>query len=277
MDVPKSVLDEKNLARLEAVKNKKVLAVVEEYVTICKPSKVTVLTGTKDDIDYVRDLAMKNGEEKPLKTKGHTIHFDSSKDQGRDTKNTRILLPKGKFLGRHINTFDRDGGLKEVLGLLDGMMKGKEMLVGFYCLGPLDSEFSICALQLTDSAYVIHSENIMYRQGYEQFRKLRGSPNFFYFVHSAGELENNVTKNVDKRRIYMDLEEERVFTINNQYAGNSMGLKKLALRLAISKAAQEDWLCEHMFIMGVHPPGKTRTTYFMGAFPSACGKTSTAM
>ncbi|HBG17044.1 MAG TPA: phosphoenolpyruvate carboxykinase, partial [Firmicutes bacterium] len=68
----------------------------------------------------------------------------------------------------------------------------------------------------------------------------------------------------------------RVYTVNNQYAGNSVGLKKLAFRLAIQKAQNEDWLAEHMFLMGVR--GKpSRTTYFTGAFPSACGKTSTAM
>jgi phosphoenolpyruvate carboxykinase (GTP) len=49
------------------------------------------------------------------------------------------------------------------------------------------------------------------------------------------------------------------------------------MRLAIARAHREgDWLCEHMFIMGVHGP-KDRVTYFSGAFPSACGKTSTAM
>jgi phosphoenolpyruvate carboxykinase (GTP) len=95
-------------------------------------------------------------------------------------------------------------------------------------------------------------------------------------VHSAGELENGVTKNVDKRRIYVDLEGGRVFSINNQYAGNSVGLKKLAFRLAIARAHREGWLAEHMFLMGVHgKPG--RVTYFSGAYPSACGKTSTAM
>ena len=55
-----------------------------------------------------------------------------------------------------------------------------------------------------------------------------------------------------------------------------MGLKKLALRLAIQKASREGWLAEHMFVMGVHGP-KNRVTYFTGAFPSACGKTSTSM
>jgi phosphoenolpyruvate carboxykinase (GTP) len=75
----------------------------------------------------------------------------------------------------------------------------------------------------------------------------------------------------------MDIQANRVFTVNNQYAGNSVGLKKLALRLAINKANNEDWLSEHMFILGARPEGKNRTTYFTGAYPSACGKTSTAM
>lgn len=277
MAIDKSILDANNLAKLEALKNPKVMKVVEEYVALCKPAKVTVLTDSKEDEEYVRKLSIDRGEEKPLKASGHTIHFDGPKDQGRDTKNTRIMLPKGKVIGKHINTIDKEEGLKEVLGLLDGAMKGREMLVKFYCLGPNNSEFSIPALQLTDSCYVIHSEQMLYRSGYEDFKRLSGSPKFFYFIHSSGELENGVTKSIDKRRIYMDLEDERVFTINNQYAGNSVGLKKLALRLAISKAAKEDWLCEHMFIMGVHPKDKKRVTYFTGAYPSACGKTSTAM
>jgi len=67
-----------------------------------------------------------------------------------------------------------------------------------------------------------------------------------------------------------------VYAVNTQYAGNTVGLKKLALRLAIRKASREGWLSEHMFLMGAHGPGD-RTTYFLGAFPSMCGKTSTAM
>ncbi len=278
MDTDNGILDDTNLDKLKALNNPKVMKVVEEYVKLCRPAKVTVITDSQEDIDYIRQLAIDNGEEKPLKMEGHTIHYDGYYDQARDKKNTRILLPEGKFIGEHLNTVDRDEGLKEVLGFMDGVMEGKEMLVRFFSLGPKDSMFSIPALQLTDSSYVAHSEDLLYRTGYEQFKGLKGSSDFFYFVHSAGELdEKGNTKNVDKRRIYIDLEEERVFTVNNQYAGNSLGLKKLALRLAISKAAKEDWLCEHMFVMGVHPPGKERVTYFTGAFPSACGKTSTAM
>ncbi|MFW9783455.1 MAG: phosphoenolpyruvate carboxykinase domain-containing protein, partial [Candidatus Heimdallarchaeota archaeon] len=100
-----------------------------------------------------------------------------------------------------------------------------------------------------------------------------------YFIHSSGELTGvpPVTKNLDKRRIYIDLQEGCVLSVNNQYAGNSLGLKKLALRLAIYKSNNEDWLAEHYFILGIHPKGKDRISYFCGAYPSACGKTSTAM
>ena len=158
-------------------------------------------------------------------------------------------------------------------------MEDHECLVRFFCLGPKNSKFSILALQLTDSFYVAHSEDLLYRAGYEEFKELKGSNDFFYFIHSAGELTGDppVTKNLDKRRVYIDLQEGRVLSVNNQYAGNSLGLKKLALRLAIYKSNNEDWLAEHYFILGVHPKGKNRITYFCGAFPSACGKTSTAM
>lgn len=278
MGLEEMVLDETNRKKLKELNNPHVFQVVEEYIKHCQPSKVRVLTGSNEDISYIRGLALKNGEEAKLNMDGHTIHFDGINDQGRDTKNTRILVPKGVKLSDFINQLDRETGLKEVLGLLEGSMKGREMLVGFFCLGPLNSRFSIPALQITDSAYVVHSETILYRQGYEEFKRMDGSDKFFYFVHSSGELdERNNTKNLDKRRIYMDLEGNRVFTINNQYAGNSVGLKKLALRLGINKASKEDWLCEHMFVMGAHPQGKDRVTYFTGAYPSACGKTSTAM
>ena len=278
MAIDKSILSEENLRKLKALKNKHVIEIVEKYIKLCKPSKVTVLTDSKADIDYVRKLAIKNKEERPLKMKGHTIHYDNYYDQARDRKHTWVLLPKGKKLSKHIKTIDYDEGMGEATKLMDGIMKGKEMFIGFYCLGPKKSGFAIPAFQMSDSATVIHQQNILYRAGYEEFKGLNGSRAFFHVIHSAGELnEDMTTKNIDKRRVYIDLENERVISLNNQYGGSSIGLKKLSLRLSISRANKEDWLCEHMFIMGVRPKGKKRVTYFTGAFPSWCGKTSTAM
>ena len=278
MNIDPQVLSKENLEKLNYLDNPKVLSIVEEFTHILKPSKVTVITDSQEDIDYIRELAIVSGEEKKLAMEGHTIHYDGYYDQARDKENTSVLVTPDMKMSKVIKTKSREEGIKEVLEIMDGAMKGKEALVRFFCLGPLGSKFSICALQMTDSSYVAHSEDILYRSGYEEFKKLNGSEDFFYLVHSAGELdERGNTKNVDKRRIYMDLAEDRVLTVNNQYAGNSLGLKKLALRLAIYRANEEDWLTEHMFIMGLKPEGKNRISYFTGAFPSACGKTSTAM
>lgn len=270
------VLNDENRKKLEALNNEHVVEVVEKAIERCKPERVSVITDKPEDIEYVRQLAIKNGEEKELDMEGHTIHFDGFHDQARDKEHTKYLLTGDENFELDINSIDRDEGLEEVLSFLEGSMEGKEMLVRFFSLGPNKSMFSLPALQITDSSYVAHSEDILYRQGYEDFKRLNGSDEFFYFLHSAGRLENGVSADIDKRRIYIDLKEERVFSVNNQYAGNSLGLKKLAFRLAIKKASQEDWLAEHMFVSGVHGPND-RVTYFTGAFPSACGKTSTAM
>ncbi len=272
-----SILNKSNYEKLRAVNNQKVIQIVEFYINLCKPNKVTVITDSDEDISYIKNLSLMLGEESTLATKGHTVHYDGYNDQARDKVNTRVLLPKEKQLSKNINSIDRDEGLKEINEILTGIMTGKEMIIRFFCLGPTNSKFSIRALQITDSAYVSHSEDILYRTGYQEFVDAGGSEDFFHLIHSAGELDGTVSKNIDKRRVYIDLEENRVLTVNNQYAGNSLGLKKLCLRLAINKAISEDWLTEHMFISGIKSMDNLRKTYFLGAFPSACGKTSTAM
>ena len=265
-------------AKLEALENPKVMQVIQDAVNLMRPAKVVVFDDSAEDVAKVRQMALERNEEKPLAMEGHTVHFDGFYDQARDKANTAVLLPAGEKLSRGLNVRERESALKEVMGFMDGIMEGKEMIVRFFCLGPTNSRFSISALQITDSYYVAHSEDILYRQGYEQFKRLEDKNNFFYFLHSAGELdENNTTVNVDKRRIYIDPQENRVYSVNNQYAGNSLACKKLALRLAINKSNHEDWLTEHMFISAFYPLDGSRKTYFSGAYPSGCGKTSTAM
>ena len=270
-------LGKENYGKLEALKNARLMEFASKYVELFNPDSVFVRTDSKEDAAYIRKRAIELGEEKELTIKGHTIHFDGYFDQARDKENTKYLLRPDEVLGSDIKSVDREEGLEEIYNLFKNSMKGKEMYICFYCLGPTGSDFSISAVQITDSCYVAHSEDILYRSGYEQFKKLNGSGNFFRAVHSAGELQGAVSKNVDKRRVYIDLENEMVFSVNTQYAGNTVGLKKLSMRLAIRRASEEGWLTEHMFIMGVYGPDKKRITYFTGSFPSACGKTATAM
>jgi phosphoenolpyruvate carboxykinase (GTP) len=198
-------------------------------------------------------------------------------DQGRDREVTRYLVPEGETLSKALNQIGREQGLAEVRALLKDAMRGRAMLVRFLTLGPNNSDFSIPCVECTDSWYVSHSLNLLYRPGYEEFRRLGAKGDFFATLHSSGQVdERMVSVEADKKRIYIDHSTDTVYSVNTQYAGNTVGLKKLALRLTIRKADREGWLAEHMFLSGVKGPGG-RKTYLAGAFPSACGKTSTAM
>lgn len=267
--------------KLTALKNPKVMEFIGSFIDHCEPESVYVCDDSEADMQYVRDQALALGEEEKLSHPKQTIHWDGYGDQARDKANTKYLVYKENLESmKSLNSVEYEKGLNEIMEISKGIMKGKAAVVLFFSEGPTESPFTIPCVQFTDSWYVAHSEYILYRSAYNHFLKMKESEkdDFFRFIHSAGELnERGNTVNLDKRRIYMDTQNNIVYSMNDQYAGNSVGLKKHSMRLAINKAGNEGWLCEHMFVMGAVNEDKNRMTYFCGAYPSACGKTSTAM
>ena len=279
--VLKSRMSEESYAKLVALNNDKVSEFIGTFIEHCDPASVYVCSDSEQDIQFVRDQALAKGEEQHLANSKQTIHWDGYGDQARDKKNTRYLV-YDENLERmsSLNSIKYEDGYKEIMDISKGIMQGKDAVVLFFSEGPTESPFTMPCVQFTDSWYVAHSECILYRSAYNHFLKMKDAEKgeFFRFVHSAGALdENNNSLNLDKRRIYMDTQNNIVYSMNDQYAGNSVGLKKHSMRLAINKSGREGWLCEHMFVMAAIDKDKDRKTYFCGAYPSACGKTSTAM
>ncbi|MFA5365246.1 MAG: phosphoenolpyruvate carboxykinase (GTP) [Candidatus Bathyarchaeia archaeon] len=270
-------LTKQDYQKLCAIKIPKIHEFIAKSADLCNAEHVFVCSDSTEDKQYIREQAIATKEETPLKLAGHTIHFDGYNDQGRDRLATKYLVPKGIFLSKALNQIDRQEGLAEVKGILRDSMTDRTMICRFLSLGPTNSEFTILGLQCTDSWYVAHSEDLLYRPGYKVFTLSGPETDFLRVVHSAGKLTERMTSaEDDKKCIYIDHMDNTIYSVNTQYAGNSIGFKKLAFRLAIRKANSEGWLAEHMMLMGVFGPGG-RKTYFAGAFPSACGKTSTAM
>ncbi len=263
--------------KLIAISIPKVHEFIAKSADLCNAEHVFICSDSAEDKNHIREQAIANKEETPLNISGHTVHFDGFYDQGRDRKATKYLVPKRIFLSKALNQIDRQEGLAEVKGVLRDSMTGRTMIARFLSLGPTNSDFTILGLQCTDSWYVAHSEDLLYRPGYKVFTQSSLDTDFLRVLHSAGKMtENMVSIEHNKKCIYIDYMDNTIYSINTQYAGNSIGFKKLAFRLAIRKANTEGWLAEHMMLMGVHGPNG-RKTYFAGAFPSACGKTSTAM
>ena len=277
IDALRPKLNRQDYEKLKSISIPKVHEFIAKSADLCNAEHVFICSDSPEDKNYIRQQAIATKEETILNISGHTVHFDGYYDQGRDRKATKYLVPKRIFLSKALNQIDRQEGLAEAKGALRDSMMGRTMIARFLSLGPTDSVFTILGLQCTDSWYVAHSEDLLYRPGYEQFVKAGPKSEFLKVVHSAGKLNQDmVSLDYDKKRIYIDYMDNTIYSVNTQYAGNSVGFKKLAFRLAIRKASSEGWLAEHMLLMGVFGPNG-RKTYFAGAFPSACGKTSTAM
>ena len=155
--------------------------------------------------------------------------------------------------------------------LFKGCMKGRTLYVVPYCMGPIDSPYSRCGVEITDSAYVVINMLLMTRAGRPALERIGREGSFVKGLHSTGELDPN-------RRFIMHFPEElAIESFGSGYGGNALlGKKCHALRIASYQARDEGWLAEHMLIVGLTSP-QGETHYVAAAFPSACGKTNLAM
>jgi len=155
--------------------------------------------------------------------------------------------------------------------LFAGAMRGRTMYVIPYCMGPLDSPYARCGVEITDSAYVVVNMKLMTRTGTAALARIEREGVFVKGLHSTGDLD-------PARRYIMHFPAElTIKSFGSGYGGNALlGKKCHALRIASYQARSEGWLAEHMLLVGIeNPQGKTH--YLACAFPSACGKTNLAM
>ena len=276
-EIFKQYLDEEHLGRLSKVTHAEVLKRIANAIVLCNPKRVYVNTGSDEDKAFIKALSIEKKEERPLAMEGHTIHFDLAQEQGRIVDRTYYIANPEDHISSLANRMDRETALEQVKANMTDIMIDKTMVIGFYMRGPVGSPVSNPALEISSSGYVCHSAELLYRNAYADFDKeVETLGHFFCNVHSEGL---NRPEDLPNARVFMDRKYRTTFSFNCTYAGNTLLLKKGNHRFAVDKAVYENLgneLSEHMFITGMVGPND-RVTWFAGAAPSGCGKTTTAM
>ena len=273
----KQQLDSEHCNRLATITNEEALLKVANAIAMCAPDQVYMHTGSEEDCATVRRMSLEKGEEKKLALPGHTIHFDLPEDQGRMVDQTFYIANEDEQVSSLAKKELREQSHAYIRENMRGIMQGKTMFVGFYSRGPVGARASIPAIEISSSTYVMHSAELLYRNCFADFdAEVARRGEFFTNVHSEGP---NRSEDVPKARIYMDRSWQTTFSTFCTYAGNTLLMKKGNHRFASDCAMYKhngEELSEHMFITGMTGPGG-RKTYFAGAAPSGCGKTTTAM
>lgn len=269
--------DKEDIIKLKKIKNEEVILKIANAISMINPDSVFVHTGSEDDIKKVREMSLKIGAERPLALKGHTIHFDLPEEQGRVVDKTLYIVNEDEEVSSLARKIARKDAYEHVKKFMTDIGKRKTLLIGFFSRGPIGAKAAIPALEITTSPYVMHSADILYRHVYDRFdEECRRRGHFFTNVHSEGL---NRLEDLPNARVLMDRSWLTTFSMLFTYAGNTLLLKKGNHRFAVDLAvyfSKETELSEHMFITGMRGKGG-RKTYFAGAAPSGCGKTTTAM
>ncbi|WP_028324722.1 phosphoenolpyruvate carboxykinase (GTP) [Desulfatirhabdium butyrativorans] len=270
-------MDAAQYNRMQKLKHPQVLLKIANTIAMADPDRIFVNTGTEEDRQFIRELALQTGEEAKLAMPDHTIHFDLKEEQGRIIDRTFYIANPGEHVSTLANHKNRDEALVDIREKMQGIMRGKTLIVGCYVRGPAGSPVSNPALELTSSAYVAHSAELLYRNHFQGFdEEVARQGHFFTNIHSQGL---NRAEDLPHARVYMDRSYWTTYSFNCTYAGNTLLLKKGNHRFCVDKAVYENRgkeLSEHMFITGIQGP-KGRETWIIGAAPSGCGKTTTAM
>jgi phosphoenolpyruvate carboxykinase (GTP) len=247
---------------------------VEGTAALTKPDRIQWCDGSDAEYDALIHLMLGRGDLIALNAETYPncyLHRSDPSDVARVEHLTFVCTPERDEAGPNNHWLSPEDAHARMNGLFDGCMRGRTMYVIPYCMGPIDSPYARCGVEISDSPYVTVNMKLMTRMGRPALERIEREGKFARGLHSTGELDPN-------RRFIMHFPHELLIqSYGSGYGGNALlGKKCHALRLASWQARQEGWLAEHMLILEIESPAGEKH-YIAAAFPSACGKTNLAM
>jgi len=247
---------------------------VDQVAKHTQPDAIYWCSGSDGEYQQLIQKMLEDGTLSALNEESHPncyLHLSDPNDVARVEHLTYVCTETEEDAGQNNNWMSPADGHAKMDDLFAGCMRGRTLYVIPYCMGPIDSRFSRCGVEITDSPYVVINMKLMTRMGAEALARIEREGTFVRGLHSTGDLDP------ERRFIVHFPDELSIMSFGSGYGGNALlGKKCHALRIASYQARQEGWLAEHMLIVGLESP-EGAVHYIACAFPSACGKTNLAM
>ncbi|XGW08088.1 hypothetical protein V3C99_010868 [Haemonchus contortus] len=170
----------------------------------------------------------------------------------------------------------------QVYSRFTGCMHGRVMYVIPFSMGPIGGRYSIYAVQLTDSPYVVLNMRILTRVSSSIWDAI-GQADFVRCIHSIGRPRPITTPskcgwlcNPDRFFLALRPLDNEIWSFGSVFGENAfLSKKSLGLRLASYRGWKEGWLAINAALIAVkNPAGKE--VFGCVSFPYGVGKTQVA-
>ncbi|MBR4466464.1 phosphoenolpyruvate carboxykinase, partial [bacterium] len=248
--------------------NGKVFAWVDKWNKICKPEKIVVVKGTKEEHLAICEMMVKKGQFiklDPKKRPDCYLARSHESDVARVEGRTFICSKNEIDAGPTNHWMDPEEMKKRMLKAYSGCMKGRTMYVIPFAMGPIGNPITQYGIEITDSPYVVVNMNIMTRTGEAVLKHLGKDGSFVPCIHSVGaplkkgqkDVAWPCAKKIEDKYITQFPEDGEIWSFGSGYGGTALlGQKCFALRIASKLAKDQGWMAEHMLILTLTSPEK---------------------
>jgi phosphoenolpyruvate carboxykinase (GTP) len=192
---------------------------VEKAEALCRPDRIFWCDGSDAEKEFLIGEAVRQGVLVPLnqeKWPGCYCHRSNPNDVARVEQFTYICTPLEEEAGPTNNWAPPAEMYSKLYKMAEGSMRGRNMYVVPYLMGPPGSPLSKVGIELTDSIYVVLSMGVMTRMAAVAYEHLGDSRDFNRGLHCVLDV------NPERRLIAHFPQDNTIISVGSNYGGNAL-------------------------------------------------------